>query len=615
MNRAIPDEIIEELRSRCNILDLVRSYIPLKKSGSGSWKGLCPFHQEKTPSFTVNEQRGRYHCFGCGRGGDIFSFVMEWEKVDFPNAAHILASKCNVIIPERTYNSPQERQQAQQRAGRRERLYRINDEFANWYSGFLRSNPEWPVCQYLENRGIPPDIAEKFQLGAAPDSWDASMNHGRQLGYSQDEMLESGIILVNENSRKIYDRFRNRLIFPIWNEQGRVVGFSARTIEQNPQGAKYVNSPETPVFKKSNVLYALPLARKAIQERNMAILCEGQLDVIAMHRAGFECSVAPQGTAFTDEQARILKRYTDKIYLSFDSDTAGVKATVRALDILMPLDFEIKIMRFPQGSDPDDVFAAEGAEGIASIVDSALDMFDFLCEAIFPKYDVTSPHGKGRVISEMINYLRKISKPVVRESYVQTLSTRLGVRPETIFGELSKLNKDNKFKFQQRQSNQQQFNASPAMEQQPTPAQQEPIIDLPPAIRHAEETLLELGLAFQDIASRIAHANLDHDMLSSTVIGKALNELINCVLNGEWDHAVTHLTDLERDNPSPSLSKILSSEPQYKQSQAQKAFEQCIEVIQKQRVEQRKKEIIEKMRVALPEEKNQLMMQLLELSS
>ncbi|MFA6714295.1 MAG: DNA primase, partial [Victivallaceae bacterium] len=356
MNRAVPDEIVEEIRSRCNIVDVIRSYIPLKKAGGGTWKALCPFHNEKTPSFTVSEARGRYHCFGCGAGGDVFRFVMDWEKVDFPNAIHILASKCGVIIPEKTYSSPEDRQQAKQRAGKRERLYQINKEFAEWYALLLKNNPEWPVSQYLAQRGIPPETAQKFQLGAAPDAWDASLTHGKELDFSEEELLESGIVLVNEENKRVYDRFRNRLVFPIWNEQGRVVGFSARTIEKEVPGAKYVNSPETPVFKKSGILYALPLARKAIQEHNMAILCEGQLDTIAMHRAGFECAVAPQGTAFTDEQARILKRYTDRIYLAFDSDAAGQKASARALELLLPLDFEIKVMRFPPGSDPDEIF-------------------------------------------------------------------------------------------------------------------------------------------------------------------------------------------------------------------------------------------------------------------
>ncbi|MDD5598388.1 MAG: DNA primase, partial [Victivallaceae bacterium] len=456
MNRAVSDEIVEEIRSRCNIADVIRSYIPLKKAGGGTWKALCPFHNEKTPSFTVSESRGRYHCFGCGAGGDVFRFVMDWEKVDFPNALHILASKCGVIIPEKTYSSPEERREARQKAGRRERLYQINKEFAEWYALLLKNNPEWPVSQYLAQRGIPPETAQKFQLGAAPDAWDASFAHGKELNFSEDELLESGIVLVNEENKRVYDRFRNRLIFPIWNEQGRVVGFSARTIEKEVPGAKYVNSPETPVFKKSGVLYALPLARKAIQEHNMAILCEGQLDTIAMHRAGLECAVAPQGTAFTDEQARILKRYTDRIYLAFDSDAAGQKASARALELLLPLDFEIKVMCFPPGSDPDEIFRNSGREGLSKLVGEAVDMLDFLCGIIFPKHNIDTPFGKSRIIGEMLEYFRKISRPVAREGYIQTLSLRLGVKAETIFSEYNRetRNQVNTFKFKRRPESQ-----------------------------------------------------------------------------------------------------------------------------------------------------------------
>jgi len=286
MNRAIPDEIVDEIRSRCNIVDIIGSYIPLKKAGHGTWKALCPFHQEKTPSFNISEQNQHYHCFGCGKGGDVFSFVMEREGVDFPNAIHLLASKCSVVIPEKTYTNPEERRQAQEHASQRERIYAINEEFAAWYAAQLREHPESPVAQYLLTRGIPDDIAARFRIGAAPDSWDASFKHGTALGFSEHELFESGILTSNENSGKIYDRFRNRLIFPIWNEQGKVVAFSARTIEKNSEGAKYVNSPETPVFKKGNILYALPLARQDIQKLGFVILCEGQLDVIAMHRAG-----------------------------------------------------------------------------------------------------------------------------------------------------------------------------------------------------------------------------------------------------------------------------------------------------------------------------------------
>jgi DNA primase len=612
MNRAVPEEIIEEIRSRCNIVDVIRGYIPIKKAGGGTWKALCPFHNEKTPSFTISEQRGRYHCFGCGAGGDAFKFVMEWEKVDFPNAIHLLASKCGVIIPEKTYSDPQERQQAQQRAGRREQLYKINTEFAEWYALLLKNNPDWPVSQYLTNRGIPPEIAQKFQLGAAPDSWDASLVHGKELNFSEEELLESGIALQNEESKRVYDRFRNRLIFPIWNEQGRVVGFSARTIEKESQGAKYVNSPETPVFRKSNILYALPLARKAIQARNMVILCEGQLDTIAMHRAGLECTVAPQGTAFTDEQARILKRYTDRVYLAFDSDSAGQKAMARALELLLPLDFEIKIIRFPEGSDPDEIFKNSGEEGINNLVDKAIDMLDFLCEIIFPQHDVNTPFGKSRIIGEMLGYFRKISKPVAREMYIQELSSRLGVKPETIFSEYNKESKAkaNTFKFKRRpeleepgfESNNEAQNIAPRSNA-PAP---------PMGIRHAEKTLLEIALISEETANQLAN-DLPVEKLTKTVIGKAINELINCTLNGEWEHVRNHLSDFERENPSPGLSRILLQEDKGKQNA--KAVKDSLIVIKNHYNQLKITEIMQKLSSATAEEKITLMKEFQELSA
>ena len=631
MNRAVPDEIVEEIRSRCNIVDVIRNYIPIKKAGSGAWKALCPFHNEKTPSFTISEARGRYHCFGCGAGGDVFRFVMEWEKVDFPNAIHLLASRCGVIIPEKTYSSPEERRQAQQRAGRRERLYQLNNEFAEWYAMLLTNNPQSPVTRYLAGRNIPPEIAQKFQLGAAPDSWDASLIHGRERGFSEDEMLESGLALQNEESKRVYDRFRNRLVFPIWNEQGRVVGFSARTIEKEAPGAKYVNSPETPVFRKSNILYALPLARKAIQNQNMAILCEGQLDTIAMHRAGLECSVAPQGTAFTDEQARILKRYTDKVYLAFDSDAAGQKATARAIELMLPLDFEIKIMRFPEGSDPDEIFKAYGAEGLHKIVEEAIDMLDFLCETVFAQHDTATPFGKSRAITEMLKYFRMISNPVAREAYIRELGTRLNVNSETIFAEYNKQNQKraNTFKFKRRQDN---ANTSPNMQRGNPPMQPSgfpsnagaptapavpaapPVPTVPKAIEHAEKTLLEVALTSAEIAGTLSH-ELPAEKISQTPIGRALNELINCTLNGEWEHVNEHLTDFERENPSRVLSEVLlgSSKP-YSKREAQKSLTDCLETMNTHYEKVKMTVLMQRLREAAPEQRHEIMRELQELT-
>jgi DNA primase len=622
MNRAISDEIVDEIRTRCNIVDIIGSYIPVKKAGHGTWKALCPFHQEKTPSFNINEQRQHYHCFGCGKGGDVFNFVMEREGVDFPNAVHLLASKCSVVIPEKTYSNPEERRQSQERVNQRERIYAINEEFAAWYAAQLHEHPASPVAQYLLTRGIPDDIAARFRIGAAPDSWDASFKHGAALGFSEHELFESGILTSNESSGKMYDRFRNRLIFPIWNEQGKVVAFSARTIEKNSEGAKYVNSPETPVFKKGNILYALPLARQEIQKLGFVILCEGQLDVIAMHRAGFCNAVAPQGTAFTDEQARILKRYTDKLYISFDSDSAGIKAAVRALEIVLPMDFEVRIIQFPAGRDPDEIFRESGSEGLKLMVDGAVDFFEFLCRHILSQFDQTTPFGKSRSVAEAIPFIRKISQPVARDLYIQKLAAMLNVKPDTIYQELNKIRQNESSAFRSivkpAADNGQAADAS--LKEQP--------IDIPADIIHAEETLLALSLNFEDVCLRLS-ADLSTEMISLTPIGKALNELIKLTINGEWSNANASLAKINSECSDARLSMFLAA-PEFsmdligsKQSMAltkdpakleankHKAVSDNIAAIKKYFYEKQRTELMNRLRNAsTTEEKQELMKQL-----
>ncbi len=605
MNRAVPDHIIEEIRSRCNIVDVIRDFIPLQKAGSGSWKALCPFHREKTPSFTISEQRQYYHCFGCGKGGDVFRFIMEWENVDFPNAIHLLAAKCGVIIPERTESmNPQERKLATNRANRRERLYAINEEFAKWYALLLEKHPDSAVTNYLRSREIPDDIVKQFQLGASPDAWDDSLKHGKAAGFSEDELLDAGLILRNEESKHVYDRFRNRLMFPIWNAQGRVVGFSARTIEAEAQGAKYVNSPETQIFKKSNVLYALPLARRHIHEHKMAILCEGQLDVIAMHRADFGCAVAPQGTAFTDEQARLLKRYTDRILLAFDSDSAGIKAALRTLELLLPLDFEVSIINFPEGQDPDGIFRAQGADKLKQIVNQPNDLLDFLCKAIFARHNPATPYGKSRIVAEIVQYLKKISKPVAREAYVQKLSTKLGVSQQAVYKELNSGIAAEKLKFKK--------NSPPST---PVPVESvNPNTDnlppLPRAVAHAEYTLLELIINFERIGNQLAH-ELPSEILSNTAVGKALNEILSSCLNGEREHLIDNLVKLQRETPDPALSQLLAKETSFNESQLKKAVDECVSEIKRNQRYQHETKLLAKLRQAeTPEEKQQLLKQL-----
>ena len=384
MGFGVSKDVIEEIRSRCDIVDLIGSFVPLKRSGTNTYKGLCPFHQEKTPSFHVDASRQMYHCFGCGKGGDVFRFYMDKENVGFSDALHMLASRVGVVIPENSGENS-DPAEGRRRADARERLYRVNEDFCCFFERTLLGNPDSPPTQYLIKRGIPRDVAEKFRIGAAPDAWTACLEYGLSLGYTEEELVASGIVRRKEETGRLFDHFKGRLTFAITNEQGRVVGFSARPLEAKPPAGKYINTPESPVFKKGNLLYALPLARKMMVEKNMAILCEGQLDTIAFHRAGFECAVAPQGTGFTEGQARILKRYANRIFLAFDADSAGQKAILRAVELLLPLSMEIKVIRIPGGKDPDELFRNGGPDAVAAAVDDAIPWLDVLAASPPPR--------------------------------------------------------------------------------------------------------------------------------------------------------------------------------------------------------------------------------------
>lgn len=595
INRAIPDDIVEEIRLRVDIVDLVNSYIPLKKSGSGAWKALCPFHNEKTPSFNVNQNRQHFHCFGCGKNGDVFRFIMERESVDFPNAVHILAGKCGVIIPERNNYNPEEKRRAEIRSNHRERLYLINEEFASWYASLLNKNSDSPVARYLQKRGIPDDIATKFRIGATIEAWDASLKHGLANNYTESEMLESGIVIKNENG-KVYDRFRNRLVFPIWNEQGRVVGFSARTIEQSTDGAKYVNSPETPVFKKGNILYALALAKPDIIKKDFIILCEGQLDVIAMHRAGYCNAVAPQGTAFTFEQAELLKRYSKKVYIAFDSDSAGIKATLRAFEILLPLDFDVKVITFPAGKDPDEIFKDNGVHGLTTMIDGACDFFDFLIKQLQIKFDSKTPAGKGKISLEVINYLEKLNNSVVREVYIRKLSESLNISCENIYRELTRVRKIK----------------SPTVATFDDKSTEEDSADnnnlkLPASVVNAEEILFELAINYQDICSRLA-TELPPEKISLTPVGRALNMIIGLEINGEWANVSIAVNKMLTDSPSQNISRIFAKECSFAPVKVQQAMEQCVAEINRYYQEQKTLEIRQRLSNATTsEEKMQIL--------
>ena len=584
MNRAIPDEIVEEIRTRVNIVDLLSSYVHLKRGGNGVYKALCPFHQEKTPSFTVNENRQSYHCFGCGKGGDVFRFVMERENVDFPNAVHLLASRCGVIIPEKvTYDASGK--SGKERADERERLYRLSEDFAQFFEKNLFSPCGKHALDYLHGRGITDDVIRKFRIGYSPDEWDAAVKFGRSKGYSDDEMVSTGTVRRNDERRTLYDHFKGRLTFSIWNENGKVVGFSARTLEKDAPVAKYVNTPETPIFKKGNLLYALPMARPEMRNMNMAILCEGQLDVIAMHRAGFPCAVAPQGTGFTVEQARILKRSTQKVLLGFDSDSAGQKAILRAVELLLPLDIEIGVIRFPGGKDPDELFKNEGASAIASAVASAENWLSFFERTMKSKYDLSSVNGRSMAAAEYLNLVKLADNAVTRELYIQQGGKMFNLSHDAMLTELDKLNR-----FEQRRMNSTMVDDAKVQKLRHT------VQNFPPAYIKSLLLLLEIALNDCERARKMSEELPRGLVETSGIYGRALDMVINEALYGDHSNSYKLLSAMLHEEENAQLSRLCVKESEISEKDVDKIIKDCILSVKQFYVKYRQSQLTEAMR-------------------
>ena len=585
----IPQSVIEDIRSRCDIVDVVGSFVQLKRSGSSSFKGLCPFHNEKTPSFHVDSARQSYHCFGCGKGGDVFRFLMEKESMTFYDAVHALASRVGVIIPE--YAADGDEEGARQRAGAKERLYRLNEAVSDFFCRNLREHPDSEAAQYLSRRGIPDDVARKFRIGAAPDSWDAAQRFCRSQGFTDEEGVTAVVLHRSENGR-VFDQFRNRLVFSIFNEAGRGVGFSARSLEPKPQdGRKYVNTPETPVFRKGALLYALPLAREAMVKRKLAILCEGQLDVIAFHRAGFECAVAPLGTAFTPDQARVLKRYTNHISLAFDSDGAGQKAVLRAAEILLPLSIELKVIRIPGGKDPDELFASGGAEAVAAAVGNAVPWLRIVTDGLAEKFDLSTPVGKGEAAAFVGGFLKLVENRVDLESYVREAAAYLRVSEEAIFAELASLRRHDRRRDEFRPET-------------PPPAEKRVVKTYSPAIL----TLLELAINSADAARLIGELLAPDDLELGDPVAEAISRctFAASVAPGEHADAVRKLGELLEQQPSPELSRALVSHTEY--ADIERAVRDSVCALRSARQRRSRNELMEKLRASGdPEERVRLL--------
>jgi DNA primase len=421
----IPSETVEQVAAANDIVEVIGSYFPLKRAGA-NFKALCPFHQEKTPSFHVSPPRQTFHCFGCGVGGSVFRFVMEYEHVDFPAAVRKLAARVGIPIVEERASEEESRQHE----GRRT-LLKLHAEAAEWFrDNLLKKEFAEPARTYLKNRGIDRQVAKDWQVGFAPESWDAFLKWALGRGYSRTQVLQSGLVKPRDEERPsgdIYDRFRGRIMFPICNDVGEVIAFSGRLLESDPQAAKYVNSPETPLFQKGRVLFGLHKTKRALIDANCAIVCEGQLDLISLFEAGIKNVVAPQGTAFTDHQARILKRFVDEVVLCFDADQAGQKAAQHSLDSLLQHDLVVRIVDMPAGEDPDSLIRLKGREEFEKRIGSARDFFDYWIEREVSMVDLTSMGAKVQLARKLADTAAQVREPMMRGEVLNKMSARLGV--------------------------------------------------------------------------------------------------------------------------------------------------------------------------------------------
>ncbi|HEX6502964.1 MAG TPA: DNA primase [Terriglobales bacterium] len=481
-----PGEFKETLKQQADIVRIVGDYVKLKKAGAQNFSGLCPFHNEKTPSFSVHATRQFYHCFGCGASGDVFSFVQKVENITFPEAVRVIAQKLGVPLPKLTYSSPEEARQAKHRTA----LLDIHEAACEFFQQCLRRPEGAHAREYLKGRGLDQETIARFRIGYAPDSgfllrdhlrgkfdeeilresgffsWKQTEQNTRSLDSARDDRAgashpagvphpsasaEDGIAGGNTpgfapppttndqrpTTASMYSKFRNRVMFPIANEHGKVIAFTGRTLARDEKsGPKYLNSPETPIYSKSRVLFNLDLAKEAIRKLDYAVLVEGQMDCISVFAAGFHNVIASSGTAFTDPQAKLLGRFSKNVVVNFDPDTAGANATERTLGLLVEEDFQVKVLRLETGFDPDLYIRQRGRDAYAQALGQSQRYFDYLIDRARAQFPVRSGEGKVKAVNYLLPHIQRIPSRIVRDGLAQEIAQKLGIDSAVLRQEL-----------------------------------------------------------------------------------------------------------------------------------------------------------------------------------
>jgi DNA primase len=428
----IPPDKLEQIRAASDIVDVIGATLPLKRAGA-NFVALCPFHKEKSPSFNVNPHRQIFHCFGCHKGGDVFTFIREYENLSFVEAVKRLADRANIPLEFENQSGQQQTRHL------KDALLQMHEQICQRWQTALANDAAGQIARdYLAKRGVSDEAVKLFRLGYAPDAWDDTVNWAKGKGFELPLAEQGGLIIRKEDGDRYYDRFRGRLMFPICDEQGRVIGFSGRVLSGDEKTAKYVNSPETPIFTKGKVFFGLDKSKRAILEEEEAILCEGQLDLIACYMAGVKNVVAPQGTALTAEHARILKRYTNLVVVCFDADPAGWNAAIRSLDSFLATGLSVLIAVVPAPHDPDSFLKQNGSDAFRRLIKDADAFFDFYLNRLCSTNDVATDRGRVAVVHDMREALWKTGSAVLLDTYAQKTAQRLGVSPEAVRAEFKK---------------------------------------------------------------------------------------------------------------------------------------------------------------------------------
>ena len=481
---AIPDKIIEQVQERSDIVEVISRYVPLKKVGRNH-KAPCPFHHEKTPSFVVSPDKQIYHCFGCGAGGNVFSFLMKHENLQFLEALEMLADKAGVTLPQSSFRGGETSSLAKE-------LYKANELACQFFQANLAGNKG--AKEYLALRGIGEEAIKKFKIGYAADSWESLLNFFKTKSIAAGIVEKAGLAIANDKGGH-YDRFRNRITFPIIDLKDRALGFGARVLDSSLP--KYLNSPETPIYSKGRNLYGLNFSKDNIKKKGHALIVEGYLDFLVPYQAGVQNIIATLGTALTVDQIKMLKRFTNTVVTIYDPDEAGESASLRSLDLFVGEDVNVYIAELPSGYDPDGYIRKFGAEEFAKVVKSSKNIFDYKFDKVAKRFNASTTHGKASIASEMLPTLAKINNAVTKSELVKKLAQRLAVDEEAIRTELKKVKPD----YSER--SERKFVIGP--------------VEIKRDSRKAEMVVLALLLEGRDFVDRVASALAMEEFKNSSV--------------------------------------------------------------------------------------------------